>query len=224
MKNTPAELSKIYHRRFARTAAYRNRVWEVLTRQFFTRWVSASDAVLDLGCGYGEFINNIAAGRKFAMDLNPDAPSHLAPQVEFIKQDCASEWPLPPDSLDVVFTSNFFEHLPNKPALSRTLRQAFRTLRPGGRLIAVGPNIKFLHGQYWDFFDHHVYLTEASLGEAMEVEGYEIEFLRDRFLPFTMVKSPEYPMLFVHAYLACPPVWHLSGKQFLIVARKPANG
>jgi SAM-dependent methyltransferase len=224
MINTPSELSKIYHRRFARTAAYRNLVWAVMTQQFFNRWVSPSDVVLDLGCGYGEFINNISAGRKYAMDLNPDAPRHLASDVEFIRQDCASEWPLSEDCVDVVFTSNFFEHLPNKPALNSTLRQAFRALRPGGRLIAVGPNIKFLHGQYWDFFDHHVYLTEASLGEAMEVEGYELEYLRDRFLPFTMVKSPEYPMLFVRAYLACPVLWRLMGKQFLIVARKPSRG
>jgi hypothetical protein len=35
MPDYEQELSKIYHRRFVRTAAYRNRVWEVLTRSFF---------------------------------------------------------------------------------------------------------------------------------------------------------------------------------------------
>lgn len=221
MSSTQQELSKIYHRRFARTAAYRNRVWKVLTRDFFARWVAADASVLDLGCGYGEFINNIAAGRKLAMDLNPDAPRHLAKDVEFIHQDCSTPWPTPENSLDVVFTSNFFEHLPDKAALSRTLRHALRCLKPGGRLIALGPNIKFLHGQYWDFYDHHVYLTEASLGEAMEVEGYTIEQLRARFLPFTMVEAPEYPMAFVRAYIALPFLWRVLGKQFLVVARKP---
>lgn len=221
MSSTQQELSKIYHRRFARTAAYRNRVWKVLTRDFFARWVAADASVLDLGCGYGEFINNIAASQKLAMDLNPDAPRHLGSNVAFIHQDCSTAWPLPPDSLDVVFTSNFFEHLPDKAALSRTLRHALRCLKPGGRLIALGPNIKFLHGQYWDFYDHHVYLTEASLGEAMEVEGYTIEQLRARFLPFTMVEAPEYPMAFVRAYIALPFLWRILGKQFLVVARKP---
>ena len=81
MPTNPRELSKIYHRRFARSAAYRNRVWQVLTSEFFRRWVRPTDAVLDLGCGYGEFINNIPAGRKLAMDLNPDASRHLAPGV-----------------------------------------------------------------------------------------------------------------------------------------------
>jgi SAM-dependent methyltransferase len=222
MASTQQELSKIYHRRFVRTAAYRNKVWQVLTRDFFTRWVAADASVLDLGCGYGEFINNIPARRKLAMDLNPDAPLRLAAGVEFLHQDCSAQWPLADNSLDVVFTSNFFEHLPDKECLNRTLRQAMRCLKPGGRLIAIGPNIKYLHGEYWDFYDHHVYLTETSLGEAMEVEGYLIDTIVPRFLPFTMVAAPEYPMFFVRAYIALPSLWWLRGKQFLVVARKPS--
>ncbi len=221
MASTQQELSKIYHRRFVRTAAYRDKVWKVLTREFFSRWVKSDDAVLDLGCGYGEFINNIPAVRKLAMDLNPDAPAHLAKAVEFLHQDCSAPWPLADNSLDVVFTSNFFEHLPDKECLNLTLRQALRCLKPGGRLIAVGPNIKYLHGEYWDFYDHHVYLTETSLGEAMEIEGYQIEIITPRFLPFTMVAAPEYPMFFVRLYVALPWLWRFRGKQFLVVARKP---
>src|SRR3954463_16292886 len=132
MASTEQELSKIYHRRFVRTAAYRDKVWQVLTREFFSRWVAPDAAVLDLGCGYGEFINNISAGRKLAMDLNPDAPKHLAANVEFLHQDCSAAWPLPENSLDVVFTSNFFEHLPDTDCLSRTLRSVLHCLKPGG--------------------------------------------------------------------------------------------
>jgi len=221
MASTQQELSKIYHRRFIRTAAYRNKVWQVLTREYFGQWVAPDATVLDLGCGYGEFINNIPARQKFAMDLNPDAPEHLEKNVEFLHQDCSAPWPLAENSLDVVFTSNFFEPLPDKDSLNRTLRQAMRCLKPGGRLIAIGPNIKYLHGEYWDFYDHHVYLTETSLGEAMEVEGYTIDVIKPRFLPFTMVKAPEYPMFFVRLYIALPWLWKLRGRQFLLVARKP---
>lgn len=201
--------------------AYRNRVWRVLAREFFNRWVKPSDTVLDLGCGYGEFINNVVAGRKLAMDLNPDSPKHLRQDVEFIHQDCSTTWPLPDNSLDIVFTSNFFEHLPDKERLNLTLREILRCLKPGGRLIAVGPNIKYLHGVYWDFYDHHIYLTEASLGEALEIEGFQIEHIVPKFLPFTMVKAPQYPMFFVRLYIAIRLAWRFRGKQFLIVARKP---
>jgi SAM-dependent methyltransferase len=221
MSTLQHELTTIYRRRFADSAAYRNRVWRMLTAEFFPRWIGGHDTVLDLGCGWGEFINNIRAGKKLAMDLNADAKKHLQPEIEFLRQDCAAPWAVADDSLDVVFTSNFFEHLPNKQALSDTLRQAFRSLRPGGRLIAMGPNIKYLGGAYWDFFDHHVSLTDASLREALEIEGFVVDTAIARFLPYTLVNAPEYPLVLLRLYLACPWLWWIKGRQFLLVARKP---
>ena len=221
MAETAQDLQKIYQRRFAETAAYRNLVWQELAGIFFNRWVGSEDAVLDLGCGYGEFINNIRARKKWAMDLNPEAPRHLAKDVIFLHQDCASPWPLPEGSLDGVFTSNFFEHLPDKECLKRTLRQILRCLKPGGRLIALGPNIRYLPGQYWDFFDHHVALTERSLAEALEVEGFVMEQATPRFLPYTMVNSLQYPLFFLRLYLMFPWLWWIKGRQFLVIARKP---
>jgi SAM-dependent methyltransferase len=215
------DLTAIYHRRFGQTAAYRNRVWQELTASFFRSWVRPDATVLDLGCGYGEFINNVRAGRKLAMDLNAGVAEHLAEDVEFIEQDCSAEWPLADQTLDVVFSSNFFEHLPDKACLTRTLQQALRCLKPGGRLIAVGPNIKYLPGVYWDFFDHHIPLSEASLAEALEVEGFVIEKIVPRFLPYTLVGAPEYPIFLLKLYLALPCLWWLKGRQFLVVAARP---
>lgn len=214
-------LKAIYHRRFSQTAAYRNRVWQVLTASFFSKWIAPSATVLDLGCGYGEFSNNIRAGTKLAMDLNPDAPKHLAKEVRFLEQDCSAPWPLADQSLDVVFTSNFFEHLPDKACLKRTLGHAFRCLKPGGRLIAMGPNIKYLPGAYWDFFDHHTPISESSLGEVLEIEGFKLEKVVPRFLPYTLVNAPEYPIFLLKVYLAFPGFWWIRGRQFLLVAARP---
>src|ERR1039457_7375243 len=75
--NSARELQKIYGARFAQNLAYRRKVWNVLVPSFFQKYVALGDAVLDLGCGYGEFINTIRCGQKFAMDLNPDAPKYL---------------------------------------------------------------------------------------------------------------------------------------------------
>ena len=224
MTDQVQDLKAIYNRRFSLNAAYRNRVWQALTASFFGSWIGPDATVLDLGCGYGEFINNVRAGRKLAMDLNPDAPKHLAKGVEFLEQDCSAEWPLPDQTLDVVFSSNFFEHLPDKICLKRALHQAFRCLKPGGRLIAMGPNIKCLSGAYWDFFDHHIPLSEASLGEALEIEGFAIEKIAPRFLPYTLVNSREYPIFLLKLYLALPCIWWIKGRQFLVVAVRPAAG
>jgi SAM-dependent methyltransferase len=211
------ELETIYGQRFEGRREYRNRVWQVLIGSFFQKFVRSEDSVLDLGCGYGEFINNIRCRTKYGMDLNPTAGRMLASGVHFFQQDCSAQWPLGESSLDVVFTSNFFEHLPDKRALAATLTQVLRCLKPGGKLIAMGPNIKFLPGAHWDFWDHHLPLTELSLSEGLRNLGFTIERCYPRFLPYTMVHSPEYPPIFVRMYLALPIAWRLLGRQFLVV-------
>ena len=203
-----------------RRVEYRQRVWEVLCGDWFQRFVGEKETVLDLGCGYGEFSNAIRAGKKYAMDLNPDAPRHLGVDVEFLLQDCSARWPLSDGSLDVVFTSNFFEHLPDKATLGRTLDEIRRCLKPGGRLVAMGPNIKYLPGAYWDFWDHYVILTELSLREALETRGFGIAMCLGKFLPYTMAGGPRYPLAFIRAYLKLPVAWKIFGRQFLVVANR----
>jgi SAM-dependent methyltransferase len=216
----PADLQRIYDARFSGNVGYRRQVWEVLVRDWFQRFVGEDETVLDLGCGYGEFSNAIRAGKKYAMDLNPDAPRHLGPEVEFLLQDCSVRWPVADASLNVVFTSNFFEHLPDKATLGRTLDEIRRCLKPGGCLVAMGPNIKYLSGAYWDFWDHHVILTELSLREALETRGFAIEMCMGKFLPYTMANGRRYPLAFLRAYLRLPLAWRIFGKQFLVVGRR----
>lgn len=217
----PRELQAIYERRFKEErVAYRVRLWRTLVASFFQPMIPPGAAVLDLGCGYGEFINQIHCGSRFAMDLNPKATEHLDPAVKFLFQDCSLRWDLPDQSLDVVFTSNFFEHLPDKLALKLTLLEAARCLKPGGQLIALGPNIKFVQGAYWDFWDHFLSLTELSLSEALDNNGYRVERAVPRFLPYTTINQPAYPMAFVRLYLRLPLLWPWFGRQFLVVARR----
>lgn len=215
------ELQSIYERRFTeKNTLYRARVWDVLVTDFFSGFVGREATVLDLGCGYGEFINAVQCRAKLAMDLNPKAREYLAAGTQFHQHDCTVAWPIASDSLDVVFTSNFFEHLPDKLALKMTLAEARRCLKPRGLLIALGPNIRFVQGAYWDFWDHYLCLTEKSLAEAMENNGYEISRSHAQFLPYTTINQPLYPMFFVRMYLRLPLLWRIFGRQFLVVARK----
>jgi SAM-dependent methyltransferase len=214
------QLRRGYDRRFAARQEYRHRVWTVLTGQFFQRYVEPSATVLELGCGWGEFINQIRAGRKFGMDLNPSSPAHLAAGVTFLHQDCSQRWPLEDGSLDVVFTSNFFEHLPDKTSLGRTLAEAYRCLRPGGRIVCLGPNIRALAGAYWDFWDHYLPLTEHALEEGLELTGFEIAESHARFLPYTMSRDRHRPLWMLSLYLKLPVLWAIFGRQFLVVGRR----
>src|ERR1700683_259835 len=219
MSSAPGDLKQIYRESFEKNVEYRQQVWEVLCA-FFARWIKPTDTVLDLGCGWCEFINGAKCARKFGMDLNPDARSHANSDVTVLQQDCSQPWNVPAESLDVVFTSNFLEHLPNKEALERTLLSAHRALRPNGLFIAMVPNIKYLPGAYWDFFDHYVALTELSLEEILVKSGFAVRESFARFLPYTMSQGKRYPLWMLRAYLAMRPAWRFWGKQFLVVASK----
>jgi SAM-dependent methyltransferase len=125
------------------------------------------------------------------------------------------------NSVDIVFTSNFLEHLPDKKTLDEFLNQVLIALKPGGQYLILGPNLRYLPGQYWDFYDHHLGLTHLSLCEALKMRGFDIVICIDRFLPFTTQGALLTHHLLVRLYLKFPFVWKLLGKQFFIVAQKP---
>jgi SAM-dependent methyltransferase len=220
--HSAVDLEQIYEKRFAGLEDYRRAVWRVLGDDMFSKWIAADSSVLDLGSGYCEFINQIAARRKYAMDLNPATARHADADVTVLLQDCAAEWQLSPASLDAVFTSNFFEHLPDKAALERTVQNAVHCLKPGGRLVALGPNIRYTGTAYWDFYDHYIALSDRSLIELLQKCGLNIEKARAQFLPYTMATGRRYPTWVLKVYLRIPLLWRLFGKQFLVVAGKPA--
>lgn len=165
-------LQEEYNKRFEANAQYRNSVWKILCEDFFSRYIDKESILLDLGAGWGEFSRNISAKKKYAMDLNPDCGKRIKGYADFIQQDCSNTWPLPNDSLDVIFTSNFLEHLPNKTLIDLTLTEAFRCLKKNGILICVGPNIKYLPGVYWDYWDHYTPITDSSMSEALKMRQF----------------------------------------------------
>ena len=77
------DLAKIYRDRFEEMGlAKRNKVWRVLCSSYFQKLVPREATVLDLACGYGEFIQlNIEAKRKIAVDLQPGCARSISTPV-----------------------------------------------------------------------------------------------------------------------------------------------
>jgi ubiquinone/menaquinone biosynthesis C-methylase UbiE len=220
MEQQSTILQKTYQARFEANARYRDAVWQILCRDFFSHYIPETSVLLDLGAGWGEFSRNIIADKKYAIDLNPECELRVAGYAQFFLQDCSTLWQLPDESLDVIFTSNFLEHLPSKAAIDATLGEAFRCLKTGGVILCLGPNIKYLPGTYWDYWDHYVPITDTSMAEALRLAGFTIQEIIPRFLPYTMSGGHNPPLFFIKLYLSLRMVWAWFGKQFFVVASK----
>jgi SAM-dependent methyltransferase len=214
------DLATLYRHRFAiEDRPKKVRIWKVLCSQFFQPIVGEGKIVLDLACGYGEFINAIAAQEKYAVDLNRDAAQFLDREVKLFNAP-ANNIPLPDGAVDVVFTSNFLEHLRTKDECNQVFAEVKRLLKPHGRFIIMGPNIRYLADRYWDYYDHHLPLSHLSLEEGLVQAGYDIELIIPKFLPYTVKSAlPKHPAL-VALYLKFPIAWRIMGRQFLVVATK----
>ena len=217
---SPDSLRSVYAHRFSPSELSSKRtLWRTLCDAYFQRYVPRDGTVLDLGAGYCEFINNISAHRKIAVDLNPDLGTFADSDVEIINSDSRSIQAVANATVDTVFTSNFFEHLPHPEALLQTLNECRRILKPEGTVVILMPNIRNLPGKYWDFLDHRLALTHRSLVEALQLTGFTPIRVHSKFLPYTVNESrlPVRAWL-IRLYLALRPAWWLLGKQMLVVA------
>jgi SAM-dependent methyltransferase len=197
-------------------------LWKVLVQDFLQKYIKKTATVLDIAGGYCEFINQVKAKEKYLIDLNPDAKLFADPDVHLIVDDIVK--PQHSDTLnryfDVIFTSNFFEHLRSKEELIQVLLFCFNQLKPGGSLLIIQPNFKYSYKEYYDFIDHHLPITHLALDEVLRAVGFEVKTLIPRFLPFTTKGRPSAPWM-LRLYLKLPVIWRFFGAQMFVVAVKP---
>jgi SAM-dependent methyltransferase len=194
----------------------RDVLWQTLWRAFFRYRVAPNACVLDLGSGYGQFVNNVTAGRRIAIDSWPGFVTHLAPGVEAIIGDVTDLSTIEDGAVDFAFAGNLFEHL-TQPQLASTLFALSKKLAPAGTLVILQPNYRYAFREYFDDYNHVAVWSHVSLADFLVANGFEIVELRPRFLPLTITsRLPVWPFL-IRAYLALPikPL----GKQMLVVAR-----
>lgn len=194
----------------------RGEVWRALWRYFFSDRIGKDDCVLDLGAGYGDFINNVQARRRIAVDAWDGMRAHLAPGVEAIVGPVQQLDAIGDGAVDYAFASNLFEHI-TQPDLAGVLAALKRKLSPRGQLTILQPNYRYAFREYFDDYTHISVYSHISLADFLRANGWEVLDVQPRFLPLT-VKSrlPTWPIL-VAAYLKSP--FKPMGKQMLVVAR-----
>jgi SAM-dependent methyltransferase len=214
------DVQNIYARRFTPDLHFRNEMWKILCRDFFQGYVTGSRHVLEIGAGYCEFINNIQAERKTALDINPDVQKYVLPDINVVLNNTGFMGDVPNNSVNMVFASNLFEHL-TRDEIVATFREVYRVLAPNGKFMVLQPNIRFCARDYWMFFDHITPIDDRAFVEGLEINGFEVLKVIDRFLPYTTKSRFPRSLILIKLYLRLRFAWYFFGQQSFILSRKP---
>ena len=144
------------------------------------RWLDvAGKVVVDLGSGTGQLCalaRQSDAKSVVGVNLSEEENEYAGRYVDadFVAIDIGSYLEsLAPGSVDRIFALNILEHL-DKDKLLRVLEAVYRSLRPGGTLVAMVPNATSPFGgmtRYWDI-THHNAFTPSSIRQLTRMAGF----------------------------------------------------
>lgn len=206
-----------YHEAHFRFVPGRVEVWREVAR-YIQRDVPRDAVLLDIGAGYGYFVNAIEARERHALDRGPAIASHVAPGVTAHVGDCTDLSRFRDGMFDVVFAGHLLEHL-TREQVDRTLGEVQRVLRSGGRLILLQPNFRLCVRDYFDDYTHVTVFTDHSLARWLEARGFRVLKMVPGFLPGDFrSRRPTWPLL-VRLYLRSP--FRPFAQQMYCVSERP---
>lgn len=145
--------------------------------------------LLDLGCGEGNLLRRFIAfnpNLKITAIDYLDFKAKLSPGIEFFELDITRDrLPFEDNYFDIITIINVIEHL-NNPEF--TLREAFRVLKPKGRILIEAPSIRSLFVPSQDikdfgfsgplnFYDDPTHIrphSRCSLGILLRKVGFSV--------------------------------------------------
>jgi len=194
----------------------RDILWESLWQYYFSGIVNTQDCVLDLGAGYGNFINVVKARRRIAIDAWDGFPDFLAAGVEFRVGSVTDLDFIEDGEVDFAFASNLFEHLTHAD-FAVVLAALRGKLSAHGTLTILQPNYRYAYREYFDDYDHKTVYSHVSLADYLTANGYDVFDVRPRFMPLSVKGALPVKPFLIRAWLASPfkPI----GKQMLVRAR-----
>jgi 2-polyprenyl-6-hydroxyphenyl methylase/3-demethylubiquinone-9 3-methyltransferase len=163
-------------------------------RAFLLAHVAPGDAVLDLGCGAGEFSAALreAGAQPIAVDVAAEALRRAGARVPGLDLRLWRDGePLPLDdaSVDAVWAGEVIEHVVD---VAPWLSEVRRVLRPGGTLLLTTPHhgpltllaLALSPGRFAKHFeprsDHVRFFSPRTLRTLLDDLGFDVEQLRVR--------------------------------------------
>jgi ubiquinone/menaquinone biosynthesis C-methylase UbiE len=159
---------------------------------------------LELGCGTGIFLDQVAESGVAlrGIDLSIDLLAHAKRRIagrDNVRVVCgnAERMPFPDREFDAVYGSSVLHHLDLLPAL----REAYRVLKPGGRVVFAEPNI--LNPQVAVMF--HLGMTKHYFGVSPDEMAFSRFHARSVLRDAGFVQIRVDPFDFLHP--ATPAGW-----------------
>ncbi len=187
--------------------------------------------VLELGCGRGEFLNefNLFGLDAYGVDMS-DYCKKFFPSLKFKKVDLEKEQlPFDDNFFDVIYSKSIIEHFyyPDK-----IFEEAYRVLKPGGIIITLTPEWKYIYKSFYDDHTHRVPFTKSSLSDIHKMHNFKqihvesfiqlpILFKRNTYFPFLKIFSMLTRIL-VPDFLRMKNKWIRFSKEIMLlsIARK----
>jgi 2-polyprenyl-3-methyl-5-hydroxy-6-metoxy-1,4-benzoquinol methylase len=147
---------------------------------FLSRGLKPGARILDVGCGRGVVLGALAefGFEVHGQEISAEAVRGADPRAEIRIAASLAEAEYDEKSFDQIIIWHVLEHL-SDPA--RTLREAHRLLRPGGRLIVAVPNLSSLQARWagadWFHLDlprHLYHFPLEALRRLMVESGFQI--------------------------------------------------
>ena len=192
----------------------RIKVWKAIC-EYLQKYIDKNASILEIGAGYCDFINQIKASRKVALDIDENAVKYCAKDVEFLNDNIFNF--KYNQKFDIIFASNFFEHF-TITELQEIVGNLKTHLNDHGKIILIQPNYYYCYKNYWDDYTHKTVFTHNNLPDFLKEHGFETEVIKKKFLPFSF-KSKLPTSYFLTKLYLISPVKPLA-KQLLIIAKR----
>jgi SAM-dependent methyltransferase len=185
-------LNVIYSKNRRPYTSYPSKLCKFIVDNYFKK---DYETILDVGCGRGEHLSEF---QKLGFHIKgidkSEEAKELMNNIQIVDLDHESI-PFDDNSFDVIFNKSLIEHL-NNP--DNFFQEAYRILKPGGRLITLTPDWESVYKIFYEDYTHKTPFTIDAIKDIYQIFRFKLIVVKKfRQLPILW----KYPSLTIFSKL-----------------------